>query len=44
VPEAARGAGLERVVQATGVAAGDLELPGYEHGTPAPPGASVVEQ
>jgi sigma-B regulation protein RsbU (phosphoserine phosphatase) len=44
VPEAARGAGLERVVQATGVAAGDLELPGYEHGTPPPPGASEVEQ
>jgi sigma-B regulation protein RsbU (phosphoserine phosphatase) len=44
VPEDARVAGLDRLVEATGVSADDLALPGYEHGSPAPAGANEDPQ
>ena len=43
VPEEARGAGIERVAEATGVDATELELPNYAHGGAAPTGANADE-
>ncbi|MCU1599401.1 MAG: putative magnesium or manganese-dependent protein phosphatase [Frankiales bacterium] len=43
VPEEARGAGIDRVVDATGVDASELALPDYAHGGSAPTGANADE-
>jgi sigma-B regulation protein RsbU (phosphoserine phosphatase) len=42
VPEGARDAGIDRVVAASGIEETELTLPGYEHGTPPPPGADTA--
>jgi sigma-B regulation protein RsbU (phosphoserine phosphatase) len=40
VPAEARGAGIERVLEATGLSPDELQLPSYPHGGMAPPGAN----